>query len=130
MKRILFILVLVLITTGVAESQKKGASIAVEGKAIYDFGKIKISDGAVTHKFKIKNEGESTLVLTRATTSCQCTTAKISKEPIAPGSNTGEVEVTFDPKGNAAAPFTKTINIYSNGKTGTFILTIKGEIIE
>ena len=130
MKRIIFILTLALLTAAVAEAQKKGASIAVEDKAVYDFGKIKISDGAVTHKFKIKNEGESPLVMTKAITSCECTTAKVSKEPIAANSSTGEVEVTFDPKGNAAAPFTKIINVYSNGKTGTFILTIKGEIIE
>nr|WP_289201354.1 DUF1573 domain-containing protein [Parabacteroides goldsteinii] len=36
--------------------------------------------------------------------------------------------MTYDPKGRPG-PFSKTISVYSNGKTGSFILTIRGEVI-
>ena len=49
------------------------------------------------------------------------------KEPIAPGAS-GNIKITYDPKGRPG-PFSKTISVYSNGKTGSFILTIRGEVI-
>ena len=55
------------------------------------------------------------------------TTPEWTKEPIAPG-QTGDIKITYDPKGRPG-PFSKTISVYSNGKTGSFILTIRGEVI-
>ena len=129
MKRILYVFTLMLLTAGVmsAPTQKKGAIITVVDNAIvHDFGKIKEADGAVSHTFKIKNEGDEPLVITRSGASCGCTTPSSIKEPIAPG-KTGELTVKFDPTGRPG-PFTKTISVYSNGKTGSFILTIKGDV--
>jgi len=37
------------------------------------------------------------------------------------------IKVTFDPAGRPG-PFTKTISVYSNGKTGSFIMNIRGEV--
>lgn len=127
MKRILFALVLTLLTTGIASAQQKEASITVVDSAVFDFGDIKETDGPATHIFKIKNEGETALVVTKVVASCGCTTPDWTKEPIASG-QTGEIKVTYDPT-NRPGPFTKTISVYSNGKTGSFILTIKGKVI-
>ena len=127
MKRILFVFTLILLTAGVASAQQKEASIAVVGDTTYDFGDIKETDGAVTHIFIIKNEGEIPLVVTKVVASCGCTTPEQPKEPIAPG-KTGEIKVTFDPTGRPG-PFTKPISVYSNGKAGSYILTIKGNVI-
>ena len=38
-----------------------------------------------------------------------------------------QIKVTFDPAGRPG-PFTKTISVYSNGKTGSFIMNIRGEV--
>ncbi|MDR2917594.1 MAG: DUF1573 domain-containing protein [Tannerella sp.] len=127
MKRILFAFSLILLTASMASAQQKEASIAVVGEAIHDFGDINETAGPVTHSFKIKNDGEVALVVTKVVASCGCTTPDWTKEPIASG-NTGDIKVTFDPT-NRPGPFTKTISVYSNGKTGSFILTIKGNVI-
>ena len=127
MKRILFVFELFLLTAGIASAQEKSAVIVVEGDVTFDFGDIKEADGPVTHVFKIKNTGEVPLVVTKVVASCGCTSPDWTKEPIAPGKN-GEIKVTFDPTGRPNT-FAKTISIYSNGKTGSYLLTIKGNVI-
>jgi len=128
MKRILFAFALVLLTATVASAQQRGAVIAVVDSALYDFGTVKESNGPVTHVFKVKNEGETALVITKVVASCGCTTPDWTKEPI-PAGKTGDIKVTYDPT-NRVAPFTKTIQVYSNGSSGTYILTIKGEVVK
>jgi hypothetical protein len=127
MKRILFAFVLILLTANIASAQEKAAVISVVDNAVFDFGDIKEADGPATHVFKIKNDGEIALVVTKVVASCGCTTPSWTKEPIAPG-KTGEVKVTYDPT-KRPGPFTKAISVYSNGKEGSYILTIKGKVI-
>ena len=124
MKRIIFILMAILLATGLASAQKKAVISAEETS--FDFGTIKEANGNVSHTFQIKNIGDSPLVLTRVIASCGCTTPEWTKEPIEPGT-TGDVTITYNPK-NRPGPFVKTISVYSNGKTGSFILTIRGEV--
>lgn len=124
MKQIVFIFMSLLLMTGGAFAQNK-AVIAAES-ATHDFGAIQEDNGTVTHTFKVSNQGDMPLVITRVIASCGCTTPEWTKEPIAPGKD-GEVKITFDPKGRPG-PFAKTISVYSNGKTGSFVLTIRGEV--
>ena len=124
MKRILFIFMAILFTTGLAFAQKKAVISAEETS--YNFGVIKEADGKVSHTFAITNAGDMPLVITRVISSCGCTTPEWPKEPVAPGKS-AEIKVTFDPA-NRPGPFTKTISIYSNGKTGSFIMNIRGEV--
>jgi len=119
MKQIIFIFMAILLATGIASAQNKAVISADETS--FDFGTIKEANGNVSHTFKIKNSGEAPLVLTRVIASCGCT-----KEPIAPG-KTGDIKITYNPK-DRPGPFVKTISVYSNGKTGSFILTIRGEV--
>jgi len=125
MKRILFLLI-VLLATGMVSAQQREASITVVGDAVYDFGDIKEADGSASHIFTVLNNGELPLVISRVIASCGCTTPEWTKEPIAPG-KTGEIKVTYDATGRPGA-FAKTISVYSNGKTGNYVLTIKGEV--
>ena len=125
MKRFLFLLI-VLLSTGVVSAQQREASITAVGDVVYDFGDIKESDGSVSHVFTVLNNGELPLVITRVIASCGCTTPEWSKEPIAPG-KTGDIKVTYDTSGRPG-PFVKPISVYSNGKTGNYILTIKGDV--
>ncbi|MCK9343765.1 MAG: DUF1573 domain-containing protein [Massilibacteroides sp.] len=125
MKKILFICTIMLFAIGTLSAQKKAViSTAI---ARHDFGEIKEADGKVSHTFIIKNEGNMPLVLTRVIASCGCTTSEWPKAPLAPG-KTAPVKITYDPKGRPG-PFVKTISIYSNGKSGSFILTIRGQVI-
>lgn len=125
MKQIIFVLMVILLATGTALAQEEGASITVTEDS-YDFGNIKEADGKVSHTFTVKNDGNMPLVVTRVIASCGCTSPDWTKEPIAPG-KTGEVMVTFDPK-NRPGPFAKTVSIYSNGKKGSYAITIRGNV--
>ena len=126
MKRILFVLI-VLLTAGMVSAQQKEASITVVGSAVHDFGAVKESDGSVSHTFTILNNGELPLVISRVVASCGCTQPEWTKEPIAPG-KTGAITVTYITTGRPG-PINRTVSVYSNGKTGNYVLTIKGDVI-
>jgi hypothetical protein len=123
MKRILFVFAFTFMIAGLASSQQKSAVLTVIDSAVYDFGTI--GAGEVSHVFKIKNTGESPLVLTQVSPACGCTVADWSREPVMPGKTT-DIKATFKPSSNGA--FTKTITVLSNGHTGSFMLTIKGMV--
>ncbi len=124
MKQIIFVCMALLLSAGSVFAQG-GPSITV-AENFHDFGEIKEADGKVSHTFVVKNDGNAPLVITRVIASCGCTSPDWTKEPIAPG-QTGEVKVTFDPK-NRPGPFAKTVSIYSNGKTGSYVVTIRGDV--
>lgn len=126
MKQLVLILFGFLITTGLASAQKK--AVISSDSIVHDFGTIVENAGKVSHTFTIKNTGDAPLVITRVIASCGCTTPEWTKEPIAPG-KTGEIKVTYNPAGRLGA-FNKTISIYSNGKEGSFIMNIKGKVVE
>lgn len=125
MKRIIFILTAILLSVAAVSAQKKQAVISAQ-ETSFDFGNIKEADGKVSHTFKIDKNGDGPLVITRVIASCGCTTPEWTREPIAPGKS-GDVKITYNPA-NRPGAFIKTISIYSNGKKGSFILTIKGKV--
>ncbi|MDR3309601.1 MAG: DUF1573 domain-containing protein [Tannerella sp.] len=127
MKRIFIGFTLLFMFAGLASAQKKEAVITVIDSATFDFGNVKEADGPVTHAFKIKNTGELPLVITNVNTTCGCTSATKTNEPIAPGKQ-GEVKATYDVNGRPG-PFTRNLTVVSNGKQGTLVLTIKGNVI-
>jgi hypothetical protein len=53
-------------------------------KGVYNFGKIGAQE-VVTQTFVIRNTGEAPLTISRAYTTCGCTTAEISASVIPPG---------------------------------------------
>lgn len=122
-RKIVGILIGILFLTTLWAQQE--AQISSE-ELTFNFGTIAESDGLTSHSFTVKNSGNAPLVITRITASCGCTQPEWSKEPIAPG-KTGEVKVTFDPKGRPG-PFYKTVSIFSNGKKGSYNLAIKGNV--
>lgn len=125
MKQVIFIFMVILLATGMVSAQEKKAVITAEATT-HDFGNIKEADGKVAHTFSVSNSGDTPLVITRVIASCGCTTPEWTKEPIAPGKS-GDIKITFDPAGRPG-PFAKTISVYSNGKTGSFIMTIRGNV--
>ena len=124
----LFVLIFMAALTMAATAQKEPQYISSfkYDKRVHDFGTIKEADGKVSHTFEVSNTGDMPLVITRVIASCGCTTPEWPKEPVAPGKK-AQIKVTFDPAGRPG-PFTKTISVYSNGKTGSFIMNIRGEV--
>ena len=124
MKRLSIILCSVFLFAAYATAQNE-ARISTANQT-YSFGTIAEADGPASHTFEIENTGNIPLVITRVTASCGCTKPEWTREPIAPG-KTGEVKVTYNPKGRPG-PFFKTISVYSNGKKGSYTLAIKGNV--
>ncbi|MCD7976438.1 MAG: DUF1573 domain-containing protein [Tannerellaceae bacterium] len=124
MKQIIFIVMAMFLAVGTLSAQNNPV-ISVQ-ETTHDFGEIMEGNGTVSHTFTVENTGDMPLVITRVVASCGCTTPEWTKEPIAPG-KTGNIAVTFDPKGRPG-PFSKTISVYSNGKSGSYILTIRGDV--
>lgn len=127
-------LVLALGSAGIAQTQDGGtpavtpaatslADIKFE-KTTHDFGTLKQGSPCEV-EFKYKNTGKEALIITNCQQSCGCTTPTCPKEPLLPG-KTGVIKVKYD--SNRVGPFTKTVTISSNAKSGNVVLTITGTI--
>jgi hypothetical protein len=88
----------------------------VAAKPSYDFGKISMAAGKVSHKYWISNESSAPVTINKIYTSCMCTEATLLtpsrkkgpfgmpghgvvptiSEPVAPGQAV-QIEVVFDP---------------------------------
>jgi hypothetical protein len=90
----------------------------------HDFGKLVQNDPASV-TFSVQNNGASPLIITTAKSSCGCTVAEYTKEPIKPGES-GIVKATYNSA--RVGPFTKTVTVAFDGITTTDLLTIKGEV--
>jgi len=93
-------------------------------KKIHEFGVVLWKHPA-TATFTIKNDGNKPLVISNVTTSCGCTVADWTKEPIAPGA-TGVVTSTFDAK--ALGHFYKDVGVYCNASDRPIYLMLSGEV--
>ena len=91
----------------------------------HDFGKINQNDPAVA-TFTIKNNGTAPVLMTTAKSSCGCTVAEYTKEPIKPGES-GIVKATYNTARLGA--FTKTVTVTFDGVASGDVLTIKGEVL-
>ena len=90
----------------------------------HDFGKIKQNDPG-TVIYTVKNNGTTPLIITAARSSCGCTVAEYTKEPIKPN-ETGIVKATYNTARVGA--FNKTVTVTFDGVQTTEMLTIKGEV--
>jgi len=90
----------------------------------HDFGKIKQNDPAAV-TFTVKNSGTTPLIITAAKSSCGCTVAEYTKEPIKPN-ETGVVKATYNSA--RVGVFTKTVTVTYDGIATPDVLTIKGEV--
>lgn len=93
-------------------------------KVEHDFGTIK-QGGPSDCEFKYTNTGKEPLILSNCQGSCGCTTPTCPKEPVLPG-KTASIKVHYD--SNRVGPFTKTVTVTSNAKSGPVMLTIKGTV--
>ena len=96
-------------------------------ESVYDFGRISLKKGKVSHEFTFTNAGEKNLVITDARADCGCTRPEYGEAPVAPGKG-GSVEVTFAPA--AKGHFSKKVTVTTNGSPRKVRLIIKGEVVE
>lgn len=139
-KQILMALVMLMITGMVSAQQNATVVVASNSTAVskdlkkmpifsweqqtYDFAEIP-KGTPVTTTFNYTNNGEMPLLISNVQTSCGCTVADYTKDPVLPG-KTGYVKVTY----NAANPgaFNKAVTITANTETGSQVLFIKGKV--
>jgi hypothetical protein len=113
-------------TSNNSDGNTNGSVITFDN-IVHDYGTIKKgADGNCI--FTFKNTGNEPLILTNVTTSCGCTIAAWTKEPILPG-KTGEIKVNYT-KTHIVGTISKQITVQSNAKNGTIVLSIKGSVID
>ncbi len=150
MKKILFLAIigLFILTGCVATGQN--LNLTSDGPITHNWGDINIMGGLVTHKFELKNSGESEITIKGAPTSCMCTTAQFEFEgenyspefslhsnpkdwsqTVAPGEEF-EVHVTFDPLAHgpdATGPLTRVVFLEIEGDTEPMQLKLYANIL-
>ncbi len=77
-----------------ALAKENEAPTLVVDQETFDFGKV-AEAAKVSHKFKVTNAGEGTLVIRGVRTDCECTTATIAKHKLRPGEKTS-LQVVMD----------------------------------
>jgi hypothetical protein len=117
---------LLLMLVPALHSQQRAASVLFKEES-FDFGKIKESDGPVTHTFTFTNTGSVPLVIQNAQASCGCTTPEWTKQPVMPGAK-GFIKATFDPVGRPGT-FDKYVTVYSNADRPTITLKFNGIVM-
>ena len=113
------------------DSTEDGAQVGevVEfDKTVHDFGDISINDGPLTCVFTVKNVGKEPIAIYEVVTSCGCTDAKWTREPLQPG-KTGTISATYKNE-DGPIPFDKTLTVYIAGVSKPVILRLRGIVHE
>ena len=94
-------------------------------KKVYEFGSVKWRE-PVSGSFTLTNKGDKPLVISHVSTSCGCTVAAWTKEPILPG-KAGTVTATFDAA--TLGHFDKRVGVYCNASDVPVYLRIRGDVV-
>lgn len=94
-------------------------------KTEHDFGTL-LQGEVVTYSFHFTNTGNAPLLISNVNTSCGCTVADFSHEPINPGKD-GHIKATYDSKGHHGFQ-TRTLTVVSNTNPNQTILRMKGTV--
>jgi len=119
-----------------AAAQMSGKRALISDTPSFDFGRISMAQGKVSHRYSIQNTGEKPLSITKMFTSCMCTTATLItrsaqkgpfgmpghgwlpsiSETLAPG-EAAQVDVVFDPAAHGPAgvgPTARTVTVVND----------------
>ena len=97
-------------------------------RTVHDFGDISVNDGPVTCTFTVKNIGKEPIAIYEVVTSCGCTDAQWTREPLQPG-KTGTISGTYKNE-DGPIPFDKTLTVYIAGVSKPVILRMRGVVHE
>ena len=130
MKKVIYILGIMLLFAGVAKAQdtkvQNGPEIEFE-KIVHDYGDVPYN-GNGECEFRFTNTGNEPLLVQKPKSSCGCTIPSWPKEPILPGESE-VIKVTY--RTNRAGNINKTVTVTSNAiDNPTVVLRIKGRVLE
>ena len=130
MKKFIYISIClsVLMTAKTAHAQTVIDNIVSIDKTVHDFGDIFRGSGPVSCTFTFKNVSDKPFLLFQAVSSCGCTEAEWTREPIQPG-KTGKVTATYS-NDEGPYPFDKTVTVYLSELKKPVILHLKGSVHE
>ena len=97
-------------------------------KTVHDFGDVSIDDGPLTCTFTVKNIGKEPIAIYEVVTSCGCTDATWTREPLQPG-RSGAISSTYKNE-DGPVPFDKTLTVYIAGVSKPVILRLRGIVHE
>ena len=97
-------------------------------KTVHDFGDISVNDGPQTCTFTVKNVGQEPIAIYEVVTSCGCTDASWTREPLQPG-KTGTISATYKNE-DGPVPFDKTLTVYIAGVSKPVVLRLRGIVHE
>jgi hypothetical protein len=94
----------------------------------WNFGSVPEAGGEVSHSFRFTNTADIPVAIDRVLASCGCTTPEYPRSPIPPGGK-ATIKVSFEPLGQRAGDFSKSISVVSGGGRWRDFLTIGGYIV-
>ena len=130
MKKVIYLLGIMLLMAGVAKAQDKKATMGPEiefEKLVHDYGDVPFN-GNGECEFRFTNTGTEPLLVQKPKSSCGCTIPSWPNEPILPGES-DVIKVTY--RTNRAGNINKTVTVTSNAvKNSTVVLRIKGRVLD
>ena len=130
MKRVIFLIGIMLLMAGAAKAQdaktQNGPEIKFD-KVVHDYGDVPYN-GNGECEFRFTNTGNEPLLIQKPKSSCGCTIPSWPQEPILPGESE-VIKVTY--KTNRVGQINKTVTVTSNAlKNSTVVLRIKGRVLD
>ena len=130
MKKVVFLLGIILLMAGAAKAQdaktQSGPEIEFE-EIFHDYGDVPYN-GNGECEFRFTNTGDAPLLIQKPKSSCGCTIPSWPSQPILPGKS-DVIKVTY--RTNRAGNFNKTVTVTSNAvKNSTVELRIKGRVLD
>lgn len=101
--------------------------VAIWNETSHDFGTFHESIDKQSCQFVVTNTGDSALVIVQVKSTCGCTVAQHSSDPVMPGGNS-TIDITYTPTGRPG-PFNKTVWVYTNSKPSPTRLTVSGVVV-
>ena len=95
-------------------------------KTVHDFGEIP-QGNPVEAEFTLTNKNSDVLLITEVKTTCGCTAAGYSQDPILPGEST-TIKATYNAK--KEGQINKTIKVYTNLNENFIPLKIEGKVVK
>jgi hypothetical protein len=130
MKRVIFLLGIMLLMVGAAKAQdaktQNGPEIEFE-KIVHDYGDVPYN-GNGECEFRFTNTGDAPLLIQKPKSSCGCTVPSWPDKPILPGES-DVIKVTY--RTNRVGNFNKVVTVTSNAiKNSTVVLRITGRVLD
>lgn len=127
-KNMKFIIAFLFFCSAACAADTAAAQQLIFPDSVCNVGSITENDPPRAYRFRCENRSDKPVVILRVDTSCGCVKSSFSRRPIAPGA-TGEVVVTFDPRGHAGALY-KIMPVYTSasGKKPETRLALSGTV--